>query len=203
MDWSFLLYTAGLIFLWYFSCINLCNISVYSWMLREPQQTWTNGFGPFFSSYRGFFRPETHKNAWGWTFKACRSQDVYHNWLLLMWLKSAIVLTKHHSRKFVPKQTKPHHEACCSCSLAPPHLTIVLSQQGLKEHNCCWPETQPFFPLSHPLVEALRCKRGPNKTHAQTLTANGHTSYFREPAQILQNHSKDDFCTKHHRMVTY
>lgn len=121
------------------------------------------------------------------------------------------VLEKCHSfnqtsltRKFIPKQTKPHHEAPCSHSLAPPHLAIA--QQALVGHNCCWPEAQPFLPLSHPLVEALGCKRAPGKTHVQILTANGHrasTSYCREPAQILQNHSKENFCTKHYRMVTY
>jgi len=40
---------------------NLCNTPVYSWMLREPQKTWTCGFCPFLSSPRGISTPETHK----------------------------------------------------------------------------------------------------------------------------------------------
>lgn len=108
------------------------------------------------------------------------------------------------ARNFVPKPTKAHHEAC-SHSLAPPHLATAFSEQLLMGHSCCWPETQPFFPLSHPQLKIWGA-RGDLIRCMPKLTANGHTassSYFREPGQILQNHSKDDFCTKHHRMVTH
>lgn len=163
-------------------------------------------------------RDSMNVHQWTWTLSFF-PQRIFYTWMLKNCIRLSFQSTyftryspqlaaphaieKCHSlTKFVPKQANLTVEL----ALGALHLTpaMALSHQGVMGHNCCWTGTKPCFALCYCLDEVL-CAGGTWKDtwpNGNSPWAHSIHILFKRASPSTPNPYKDDFCTRHHLMVT-